>query len=234
MTDCLGKRFLDNAKFISLPKGIFEMRARYIRGAFHLTNCHRTMLVVTALLCMSCQDSVIDEGPAKEMPLVSSNSDDVPIIPLDEVKPSQSGSVSQAIADTDVVITYDRPVARGRELYGGIVPYGDIWNPGANNATEMWISRCVNINGRLLDAGNYSIWAIPDPTEWTVIFSRATNVFHEPYPGEQHDALRLAVIPTRGDHMETLAFYFSTVEKKTTELRLHWGETVVPLAITVQ
>jgi hypothetical protein len=199
-----------------------------------MTNGHQIILVVTALLCLSCQDGAIDGEPVIETPLVSSNSDDVPIIPLDAVKASQSGSVSQTIANTDVVITYDRPVARGRELYGGIVPYGDIWNPGANDATEIWVSRAVKINGRPLDVGNYSIWAIPGPTEWTVIFSRATNVFHQPYPGEQHDALRLAVTPARGDHMETLAFYFSTVEKKTAELRLHWGETVVPLAIMVQ
>ena len=126
-----------------------------------MMNGHRIMLVMTALLCLSCQEGTIDGAPAIiETPLVSSSSDDVPIIPLDVVKPSQSGSVSQTIANTDVVITYDRPVARGRELYGGIVPYGDIWNPGANDATEIWVSRAVNINARSLDAGNYSISAL--------------------------------------------------------------------------
>ena len=52
---------------------------------------------------------------------------DLPIISIDDVKPSQSGSVWQEIANTSVTITYDRPVARGRELFGGIVPFGDIW-----------------------------------------------------------------------------------------------------------
>ena len=59
------------------------------------------------------------------------------------------------------------------------------------------------------------------------------DVYHTPYPGEEHDALRLTVAPQRGEHMETLAFYFPMVEKKDTELRLHWGETVVPFQITV-
>jgi hypothetical protein len=165
---------------------------------------------------------------------LSQEGDGLPIIPLDEVKPSQSASVSQTIANTEVTVSYDRPVARGRELFGGIVAHGEIWNPGANDATAISFSRDVTINGRSLDAGAYSIWAIPNPTEWTVIFSRAADVFHQPYPGEEHDALRLSVAPVSGDHIETLAFYFPKVEKKEAELRLHWGRTIVPFAITVQ
>ena len=90
----------------------------------------------------------------------------------------------------------------------------------------------MTINGHRLDVGKYSIWAIPGEREWTVIFSRAADVFHQPYPGEEHDALRLTVTPMQGDHVETLAFYFPVVEKKDAELRLHWGETIVPFAIT--
>ena len=158
---------------------------------------------------------------------------DASVIPLDQVQASQSGSVSQTIANTELTITYDRPVARGRALFGGIVPYGEIWNPGANDATAITLSRAVTINGHRLDAGKYSIWAIPGEREWTVIFSRAADVFHQPYPGEEHDALRLTIAPTTGDYVETLAFYFPVVEKKDAELRLHWGETIVPFAITV-
>ena len=88
---------------------------------------------------------------------------DLPIISIDDVKPSQSGSVWQEIANTSVTITYDRPVARGRELFGGIVPFGEIWNPGANDATAIEFSRDVTINGNALAAGKYSLWAIPDP-----------------------------------------------------------------------
>ena len=155
------------------------------------------------------------------------------IIPLEDVQASQSGSVSQTIATTQITITYDRPVARGRELFGGIVAFGEIWNPGANDATKVSVSQPVMINGMALPAGDYSIWAIPDPDEWTVIFSRAADVYHEPYPGEEHEELRLTVAPQTGQHIETLAFYFPAVEKKDAELRLHWGETIVPLQITV-
>ena len=81
--------------------------------------------------------------------LLAADKADASVIPLDEVKPSQSGSVSQTIANTELTITCDRPVARGLELFGGIIPYGEIWNSGANDATAITLSRAVTINGNL-------------------------------------------------------------------------------------
>ena len=193
----------------------------------------RLLLVISVSSLLGCQatstEMLLDPAVGAEVAAEGDQS----VIPLNEVKPSQSGSVSQTVADTQITVTYDRPVARGRELFGGIVPYGKVWNPGANDATVITVSRAVTINGNRLAAGKYSIWAIPGESEWTVILSRAAEVFHEPYPGEEHDALRVTVVPTVGDYIETLAFYFPVVEKKDTELRLHWGDTIVPFAITV-
>lgn len=155
------------------------------------------------------------------------------IIPLDQVRKSQAAAVSQRIADTEIRVTYSRPLARGRELFGALVPYDQVWNPGADQATAVSFSRDVEINGEALPAGKYSIWAIPRADQWTMIFSRAADVYHTPYPGEDQDALRFNVRPERGAHMETLAFYFSVVEGKDAVLRLHWGDVVVPMALRV-
>jgi len=156
-----------------------------------------------------------------------------PIIPLDQVSKSQAAVVSQHIANTEITITYSRPVARGRELFGALVPYGQVWNPGADRATAMAVTRAVHVNKQPLQAGKYSLWAIPRRETWTIIFSRAADVYHTPYPGESQDALRLEVHPEQGPHMEVLCFYFPVVEGKDAELRLHWGNVMVPLAITV-
>lgn len=193
--------------------------------------------VLAGCVFVGCGDST---GMAEEvvsevqtaMPQSEEVSAEPDIIPLEDVQASQSGSVSQTIATTQITITYDRPVARGRQLFGGIVAYGQIWNPGANDATKASFSHPVTVNGMSLPAGDYSLWAIPDPEEWIVIFNRAADVYHEPYPGEEHEELRLTVKPVTGQHMETLAFYFPAVEKKDAELRLHWGETIVSLAIS--
>jgi hypothetical protein len=155
------------------------------------------------------------------------------IIPLEKVSKSQAGAVSQRIANTEITVTYSRPVARGRTLFGKLVPYEQVWNPGADQATAISVTRDVEVNGQTLTAGKYSIWAIPRPENWTLIFSKAADVYHTPYPGEDQDALRLDVKPEPGPHMETLSFYFPLVEGKEALMRLHWGETVVPLSIRV-
>jgi hypothetical protein len=141
--------------------------------------------------------------------------------------------VSQRIANTEITITYSRPVARGRELFGKLVPYEQIWNPGADRATAIALTRDVRVNDQRLAAGKYSLWVIPRPAAWTVIFNRAADVYHTPYPGEAQDALRLDIRPERGTHMEVLAFYFPSVDGKDAVLRLHWGEVMVPLSIRV-
>ena len=113
------------------------------------------------------------------------------------------------------------------------MPFDQVWNPGADQATAIALTRDVHINDRPLPAGKYSLWAVPRADQWTVIFNKAADVYHTPYPGESQDALRLDVHPERGAHMEVLAFYFPVVEGKDAVLRLHWGETMVPLSIRV-
>jgi hypothetical protein len=155
------------------------------------------------------------------------------IIPLEKVSKSQAAAVSQRIANTEITITYSRPVARGRELFGKLVPFDQVWNPGADQATAISLTRDVDVNDRPLAAGKYSLWAIPRADRWTLIFSKAADVYHTPYPGEAQDAMRLDVQPETGPHMEVLTFYFPIVEGKDAVLRLHWGEAVVPLSIRV-
>jgi hypothetical protein len=193
----------------------------------------QVLWLAAALAIAGCGGGGGNESAAGTEGGAAADAGELPILALDDVKPSQSGSVRQEVANTQIEVTYDRPVARGRDLFGGIVPFGEIWNPGANDATAVSFSRDVTINGNPLPAGKYSLWAIPDPNRWTVIFNRQADVYHEPYPGEADDALRLMASPRRGAHMETLAFYFAAVEKKDAELRLHWGETYVPFSITV-
>ena len=156
------------------------------------------------------------------------------IIPLDKVVRSQRGSVSQAIANTDITITYGRPVARGRALFGALVPYGRIWHPGADQGTVLETTRAIEVNGKPLPAGRYSLWTVPGESSWTFVFSKNADVFHTSYPGEALDALRVEVTPETGAHMESVAYYFPVVDGKDATLRLHWGTVIVPLAIKVQ
>ncbi len=150
---------------------------------------------------------------------------------------SQHGSVSQRVAYTDLSIEYNRPTARGRLLFGdsgAVVRYGAIWHPGADTASRLTVSRNVTIEGQALAQGTYSLWLIPQASgPWTLILNSAAHVFHQPYPGEKTDVVRVPVTPERGEHMEALAYYFPVVGRDSTVLRLHWGTMVVPVQIKV-
>lgn len=151
-------------------------------------------------------------------------------LPNGEDRKSQPAMVRQRMGATELAVVYNRPAARGRELFGGIVPYGQAWNPGADEATRLEISQDVRLNGQVLPAGKYSIWAIPQPGQWTLIFSRAHDVPHTPYP-EGKDALRIQVRPEAGPHVESLGFSFPVATADSAVLALQWGRVSVPIRI---
>ena len=144
---------------------------------------------------------------------------------------SQHGAVLQVMGFDTISIVYNRPVARGRKLFGKLVPWDQVWHPGADSATTITFSRDVLVQGKKLAAGSYTLWTIPDTVTWTIMFSRAVHVFHTPYIGDSTIVLRVPATPERGDHMEVLSFYFPVVGPDSAVLRLHWGTTVVPIKL---
>jgi hypothetical protein len=143
---------------------------------------------------------------------------------------SQLGVVAQWVGGARIEIVYRRPVARGRALFGTLVPWGRIWTPSADSAARLTLSEPVEINGSKLAAGMYSIWTIPDSASWTFVFNGVPEAFHLRYP-DGRDVLRVKAIPTHGEHVETLLFAFPLVDADSTRLELRWGTTVVPLTI---
>lgn len=164
--------------------------------------------------------------PLAALMLTSSLSAQEPVRP----RRSQQAGVMQTFGATRVEVRYSRPSARGRELFGALVPWGRPWTPGADTATSVSFSQAVRVNGQALAAGTYSLWMIPADSTWTVIFSRAHPVWHLPYPSGR-DVLRVESTPRDGPHMELLTFYFPDVDGLTGELVMHWGTTVVPVTI---
>jgi hypothetical protein len=143
---------------------------------------------------------------------------------------SQLGTVTQQVAAARIELLYRRPVAHGRSLFGALVPWGRIWTPSADSAARITFSAPVTVNGAALAAGTYGIWAIPDSSSWTIIFSGSAAAFHLRYPDGQ-DVLRVKATPQHGEHVESLLFDFPMVDADSATLQLRWGTTVVPLSI---
>jgi hypothetical protein len=138
--------------------------------------------------------------------------------------------VSQNLAGAQIDLAYRRPSARGRELFGALVPWDRVWSPSADSAAQFTTSQPLEVNGSALAAGSYSLWAIPGQKEWTFIFSSQFRVFHTRYP-EGSDVLRVKAVPESAEHIETLTMYFSAADADSATFRLHWGKTAVPLKI---
>ncbi|HEX8904239.1 MAG TPA: DUF2911 domain-containing protein [Longimicrobiaceae bacterium] len=128
-------------------------------------------------------------------------------VPSGARRKSQPALLVQRIGGTEITIRYNRPSARGRRLFGGIVPWDSVWCPGADEATRLTTTSDLSIGRARLRKGAYSLWMRPDSAgEWTLIFSRAANAYHVPYPGAGKDALRVRVRPRPAPYVETLAY----------------------------
>ncbi|NLN32044.1 MAG: DUF2911 domain-containing protein [Flavobacteriaceae bacterium] len=103
-------------------------------------------------------------------------------------------TIQTQIEDLNVEITYSRPFLKGREFGKDIVPYGKVWRTGANEATVFEVNQDVLIEGKLLPAGKYSLYTIPDEKETIVIFNKEWNQWGTQYD-ESKDVLRV-IIPT--------------------------------------
>jgi hypothetical protein len=147
---------------------------------------------------------------------------------------SQLASVTQSVGDAKIEIIYRRPVARGRELFGKLVPWGHVWTPSADSAALFSTSTDLTVAGSTLRAGKYAVWMVPERDDWSVIFSSAQPVFHLRPPEAKDEVLRVKVKSKAAEHMETLGFYFPMVDGDSAVLNMHWGRTIVPIPIRSQ
>lgn len=90
-----------------------------------------------------------------------------------------------------LTIDYSSPRANGRKIYGGLVPYGEVWRAGANEATTFVTDTNLNVGGTPVPAGSYTIFTIPNADQWTLIISKKTGEWGIPYPGQSSDLARI-------------------------------------------
>jgi len=146
---------------------------------------------------------------------------------------SPNATVSQTIGVTEVQIAYSRPSVRGRTIFGELVPFGEPWRTGANEATTFSVSTPVKIQGERLDAGTYAFFTIPGPDSWTLIFNEEADQWGAFGYDSNQDALRVNVEPESGESQEQMIFTFEDVTDTSGRVVLHWSDTRVPFEITV-
>lgn len=152
-----------------------------------------------------------------------------------QIRASERGMVSQTVDGTTITVDYGRPKARGRDrLFGGVVPWGKVWTPGANWATTISVDKDITLNGRAVTAGTYSVWLEVQPGQWTAILEPDERRFHLSPPAPSDDQVRFMVQPQQTQHVEVLTWSFPEFHATGTTMELAWGETRVSFDITVE
>ena len=146
---------------------------------------------------------------------------------------SQHALVTQRVGITDISINYSRPLVNNRQIWGKLVPYGQVWRAGANENTTIEFTDPVTIDGKLLPKGIYGLHMIPGESEWTVIFSKAATAWGSFSYKQDEDALRVAAKPQPGEFREALTYDFADVKPDSTLVTMRWEKVAVPFKVSV-
>ena len=152
---------------------------------------------------------------------------------LDLPDQSQRAEVSQKIGITNITIKYHRPIVNDRKIWGGLVPYGQVWRAGANFNTMISFTDPVTIEGQPLAAGTYGLHMIPNANEWTIIFSKNSSSWGSFTYDQAEDALRVNVKPATVDMHNALTYDFDQLTPNSAVVELEWEKVAVPFKVAV-
>ena len=152
---------------------------------------------------------------------------------LDLPRDSQHAKIIQRVGITDITINYHRPLVKGRKVWGGIVPYGQVWRAGANENTTIEFADPVTVEGKPLAKGIYGLHMLPTENEWTIIFSKAAASWGSFTYKEAEDALRVTVKPRVAEMKEALAYEVDDVTPDSAVISLRWEKLAVPFKVEV-
>ena len=149
-------------------------------------------------------------------------------------RPSPDATVSQFVGVTKITIDYSSPAVKGRNIWGELVPFGQVWRTGANEATTITFSDAVTINGTELPAGTYGIHSIPNNNEWEIIFSKDTQIDGGSTFDPKKEVLRIKVKPEEHHFMERMTFLFANATDNSADVKLIWDKLVVGFKVEVK
>lgn len=149
--------------------------------------------------------------------------------------PSPKSVVNQVVGLTDVTVDYSRPSAKGRIIFGDLVPFGKLWRTGANANTTISFSDDVVINGITLKKGKYAVYTTPKADMWEVIFYTSTDNWGNP---ENWDEKKVAVLvnvdPIQLSHnVETFTMGIGNLTNDSATLDISWEKTMVSVKFDV-
>jgi len=149
---------------------------------------------------------------------------------------SPFSKISQQVGLTDVTLEYSRPSAKGRVVFGELVPYNKVWRTGANAATKITFKEVAKIGGKTIQPGEYAIYTIPGEDLWIIIIHSNTSLrsiaggAYKP----SNDVFRFEIAPKNNNYVETFTCQFSQVKTNALMLDIAWENTLISIPIEVE
>jgi len=148
--------------------------------------------------------------------------------------PSPTSTLKQRVGLTDIEVVYSRPGKKGREIFGGLVPYGEVWRTGANASTKISFSTPVKLNGHEVPAGKYALYTIPGESEWTIIIYKNPNLSGAFNYDAKDDLVRFTTQAVDiGATIETFTIDIGDIKDDSALMYLLWDRTLVPVKLEV-
>ncbi len=149
--------------------------------------------------------------------------------------PSPSAKLTQTVGLVDVTVDYSRPGKKGRDIFGALVPFGQIWRTGANAATKITFSDDVKLEGKEVKAGTYAIYSMPGKSSWTIMIYKDLSIGGNVAAYDKSNELtRFTVNPMNNSWaVESFTIDINDMTDKSATIKLMWDKTIVPIKITV-
>jgi tetratricopeptide (TPR) repeat protein len=148
--------------------------------------------------------------------------------------PSPSATLSQRVGLTDFTIEYSRPGVKGREIFGALIPYNEVWRTGANKATSIEFSATVMFDGKKVAAGKYSVFTIPAEGEWTFILNKNTELWGAGDYKESEDVIRIAVAASETEMTETFTMDITHLSSEGGHLEISFADRMIAVPFMVE
>jgi hypothetical protein len=149
-----------------------------------------------------------------------------------EARPSPAASASCDLGGTTIKTDYSSPRMKGRTIYGGLVPYGKVWRTGANEATTFVTSGDVNVGGKAVPAGSYTIFTVPNADKWALIINKKTGEWGIPYKYESDELARIPMTVSKlPSPLENFTISYEKSGNGCT-MQIDWEQTRASVKIT--
>jgi hypothetical protein len=146
--------------------------------------------------------------------------------------PSPTQTIKQDFALGSIEVRYSRPAAKGRKVFGDLVPFTKLWRTGANSATIVRFNDVVEIKGKRIDTGSYALYTVPNTDSWEIILNKGTGNWGIDGYKESEDVVRFRIEPVKTkNNLENFTIQFADIKPESCELQLMWEKTLVSIPV---